>query len=83
MPNAYIIQFSDHRVFQSYDTQVATWDGDTLIVADAWEYSKTTMKQFKVFINEYTPFEYKSAEDWRHVMNTTPAIARIGEFEYA
>ena len=49
--------------FQSYRSLVAVYDtqDDILYVSwQYWDYSKTTSKHFKIFVNEYTPFTYDS-----------------------
>lgn len=52
--------------FQSYDSMIAKYEPTTgrLLVTPSWEYSKTTMKYFKEFVNQYTPYAYNSKAAW-------------------
>ena len=51
--------------FQSYDTLIAVYDINTqelYISQDNWDYSKTTMKHLKDFINEMTCYTYETKQ---------------------
>lgn len=51
-------------IFQSYDSIIAvhtyTSLGQNLLLFPDWEYSKTTMKHFRTFLNGTSEFEYHS-----------------------
>ena len=70
----------DILTFQSYKSEIATlrkwnnWDieqektiytKETLILKGSmWDYSNTTRKYFKQFINSETPFTYENKAQW-------------------
>ena len=61
--NQFIVYYNDieknrHLVaFQSYDTLIAFTEGGKLYINwDMWDYSMTTLRHLKSFINEYTIF---------------------------
>ena len=66
--NQFIIEYSNEKneilsCFQSYKTLIAVYNRSThelMINNYYWDYSKTTMKHLKIFINEYTIYEYKN-----------------------
>jgi hypothetical protein len=51
--NQFIINTENGQIFQSYDRLIAYADrsGDTPILSDYWDYSKTTLKHLKLFFN--------------------------------
>lgn len=52
----------NNLIFFSYKSHIATFDkyNNKLYINNLWNYSQTTMKQFKNFINDYTTFYYES-----------------------
>ena len=59
--NQFIIQDKKQKTFQSYKTRICRWNAEkeTLILnANWWDYSNTTRKYFKKFINEETTMTY-------------------------
>lgn len=63
--NQYIIINDDGSItFQSYDSIIATVKDKTVITLNfkdkkpLWDYSNTTRKHFKLFVNEYTAYKY-------------------------
>lgn len=64
--NQFIISYQDKEnndllAFQSYATLIAIWsykDHLLYINWDMFDYSKTTLKHLKIFINRYTAFNY-------------------------
>ncbi len=34
------------------------------LINDVWDYSVTTRRHFKTFINQYTPFRYENKAQW-------------------
>ena len=59
--NQFINHLNNKKVFQSYDTIIATVDDDGTVTLDSksWDYSRTTSKYRNIFLNETT----KSTED--------------------
>lgn len=67
--NQFIIIGEEGTVFQSYDSKIALLKGDMgqqglILYGDMWDYSATTRRHFKAFINEHTPFEYVNKAQW-------------------
>lgn len=67
--NQFIITDTNKKVFQSYKTKIATLEQyvpvDTLVLnGNWWNYSATTRKYFKQFINEETPFNYEDKKQF-------------------
>lgn len=61
--NQFVIYYKDGEksliAFQSYCSLIAILKDKKLYINwDKWDYSKTTLKHLKIFINEYTPFIY-------------------------
>lgn len=56
----------------SYKSLIAVYDKDNKIlnITNLWDYSQTTIKQFKDFINNYTCFEYKTKKEFEKIINT-------------
>lgn len=65
--------------FISYSTDIAYYDDNTgqLEVTEDWEYSNTTMKYFKQFIEDYTEHDYISAKDFREQLKNNDKIELI------
>lgn len=75
--NQFIIYYNDnvkdvHLVaFQSYNTLIAILKGGVLFVNwSYWDYSKTTLKHFKKFVNEYTPFNYENKQQFINLIRS-------------
>ena len=66
--NQFLITDSFQIAFQSYKSLIATYDftnGDFLqLNSNRWDYSTTTRRHFKSFINDYTPFTYECKSQW-------------------
>ena len=67
VPNQFIIEFDNGKVFQSYNTIIAVEiqqpDKRTTYLTKAWDYSTTTGKYRNVFLNE------KKAETEKKIKN--------------
>ena len=50
-PNQTIINVGDSQILQSYNSVVAIKTGNTVELSPDWEYSKTTMKFVKQFLD--------------------------------
>ena len=75
-PNQFLIHGYDSVTFQSYKSKIADYNRrqDELIVYEDWDYSKTTLKYFKQFINTETSFNYENVNQWREEMKNNPKI---------
>lgn len=66
--NQFLLYEEEGVTFQSYKSGIATILDVTpkilLLYDDMWDYSNTTRKYFKQFINEYTPFNYVDKQQW-------------------
>lgn len=65
--------------FQSYKSPVATLERrgseETLILhGNTWDYSNTTRKHFKLFINEHTHFRYEDKKQWLKEIAQNPQV---------
>lgn len=76
--NQYLITFRDSdgkelKAFQSYKELIALYDvsSNTLYISwRYWDYSKTTLKHLKAFVNEQTPFEYQNKAQFINLIKT-------------
>ena len=65
--NQFILTDESKKVFQSYKTSICEWDFNTktlVLNGDWWDYSNTTRKYFKKFINEETSLTYESKKQF-------------------
>lgn len=80
VPNQFIITDSHRKIFQSYETIICRFykfefNKDYLaLYNDMWDYSNTTRKYFKKFINEETPFHYENKAQWLKEIETNDSI---------
>ena len=75
--NQFIITDTNKKVFQSYTTKIVTLDnikGELVLNSDWWDYSNTTRKYFKQFINEQTLFNYEDKQQWLKEINKNDLI---------
>jgi hypothetical protein len=78
--NQFKIYATDKTTFQSYNSVVCDWNGTTLyLYSDVWNYSKTTRKYFKLFLEEETSINYESRKDFLKEIETNPNIVVIEE----
>jgi hypothetical protein len=69
--NQFVISGYGFTCFQSYETLIAIYDEDnsTLYLnATMWDYSKTTSKHLKIFINEYTNLLINDTKELRKLI---------------
>ena len=71
--NQFVITYSCDGVvywaFQSYYSLICVYCPSTkeiLINKSKFDYSKTTSKHFKIFINEWTSYNYESKQQFMH-----------------
>lgn len=70
--NQIIINNQTSVTFQSYDSKIATYyfnDGMLVLYGDTWDYSDTTRKYFKTFINKFTHYNYENKNQWIDLIN--------------
>lgn len=66
--------------FQSYKTLIAVYTTtpeykhDLIISWQYWDYSKTTLKHLKLFVNQYTDYEYESKQQFLSVLKSGKVI---------
>lgn len=64
--------------FQSYASTICYWvqDGDDpfLVVGGHWDYSHTTKKYMKLFINNYTDLNYENTDQFMKLIEDHPSI---------
>lgn len=78
--NQYVVIEGDKKVFQSYNTVIAIYDMFTqelLLNGSEWQYSKTTMKYFKDFVNYETKFIYESKKQFEKAIETDVQIKEM------
>lgn len=71
--NQFILRQDRRIIFQSYDSTICTWDKDTeklILNGDIWDYSNTTRKFFKQFLEEFTNIKYISKSDFLKLLET-------------
>lgn len=69
VPNQFIITQDTHGIysisFQSYETEICTYSNGVLhLQSNNWDYSNTTRKYFKQFVNKYTYFTYEDKKQF-------------------
>jgi hypothetical protein len=63
--NQFILSEGYLKVFQSYQSTICHIALDKLVLnGNMWDYSNTTRKYFKQFINEETRFHYENKAQW-------------------
>lgn len=70
VPNQFVETIGTCQYFISYKSVIAKFDfhNKTLTLGRDWDFSRTTQKYLKVFIDENTPFRYESAEHVRQML---------------
>jgi hypothetical protein len=82
--NQFVIYYRDNEkglvAFQSYSSLIAVLKGGMLYINwDKWDYSKTTLKHLKLFVNEYTPFTYENKAQFTHLIRTCDRVITFRE----
>lgn len=67
--NMLIAKNNDKITFFSYNQKIATYDTITglLYLTDLWDYSQTTLKQLKHFVNNYTKYTYTTKKEFEAI----------------
>lgn len=84
--NQFIIYCKDENknicAFQSYATLIAMWsysDHKLYINWSMFDYSKTTLKHLKIFVNNYTTFDYENKQQFTKLILNNENIILFGE----
>ena len=82
--NQFAIYYNDGKrhlvAFQSYDSLIAIVEGENLYINwSYWDYSKTTLKHLKLFINTYTRFEYENKQQFLHFITSSDKVILFSE----
>lgn len=74
--NQFLIYTNETVIFQSYESIIAVWNYKTqiLILGRRWDYSNTTSKYLKRFINNYTTFNYDNKKQLEKLIKENNAI---------
>lgn len=74
--NQFVLIGENKTTFQSYNSLVAHLmkDNHLFLDGDTWDYSTTTRRHFKAFINEYTPYTYEDKAQWLKEIETNDNI---------
>ena len=78
--NLVIIREDEKTSLYSYKTWIATFNSETKELQlnnIYWDYSRTTLKQLKDFINYYTCYTYASKKDFTQYMEHCQEIYKI------
>ena len=76
-PNHVVISKEDELSFYSYSTFIACYnrtENKLYLNSSKWDYSNTTRKYFKNFIEEFTPFDYDTKQKFIKLMELSEAI---------
>jgi hypothetical protein len=78
--NAWVYDYPDRLIFRSYDTQIAIYlkYSFKLILTPYWEYSNSTKRQLKAFLEDYDliPMLFGTDKDGRYITWATPNMLR-------
>ena len=82
--NQFVIYYKDSEknyvCFQSYRTLIAIYSYNKLYINwSYWDYSKTTSKHLKIFINEYTNFKYEDKKQFLKLIVSDDRITLFDE----
>jgi len=69
--NQIVIEKDGEYTFFSYDTKIAEYSANcgVIEVGSKWDYSKTTLKHFKQFIDNFTNMDYLSKGQFYVLLN--------------
>lgn len=74
--NLIIEKNSNNYIFYSYSSLIAIYNENTkkLRLTKLWNYSQTTLKQLKNFINNYTCYNYSSKKEFEKLIDNINII---------
>lgn len=74
--NMTIIQDTNKFYLFSYNSKIAIYsDLKYLDIGKNWNYSQTTLKHLKHFINTYTAYTYESKQQFQKLIENSPLCA--------
>lgn len=76
-PNHIVIEDSDVAVFYSYESFICYFDKNEEMLhlnSDMWDYSNTTRKYFKKFINDFTNLTYDTKAKFLSLIDSSDNI---------
>lgn len=82
--NQVVTRVGSKTFFYSYDTLIAIYENEncTLYLKDSmWDYSNTTRKYFKQFIEEYTTKEYGTKQKFLKEISENEKIVYIRDIQ--
>jgi ribonucleotide reductase beta subunit family protein with ferritin-like domain len=81
--NQYVVTIGSEIYFQSYETIIAKVDKNkNVILSNYWNYSRTTLKWLKVFLQKYTEFYPQTKKDIeRLILNKKVKLVKEIEYE--
>lgn len=79
VPNQFIITDGSRVAFQSYDSLIAEYDREAgkMELHSEWDYSRTTLKYFKQFIEDETPFIYDTKAKFEKYLDELVKAGKI------
>ena len=66
VPNQFIIEFENGKIFQSYNSIIAVKFKGQVYLGQEWNYSKTTATYRNSFLNEDTATTRKKLKNWEY-----------------
>lgn len=78
--NMLIFSNENQTYFVSYQTTIASYNEETRklkINVNYWDYSQTTLKQLKYFINNYTCFKYETKKEFEKEIENNDNIEQV------
>jgi hypothetical protein len=67
--NMLVVKNNNKTTLFSYNQKIATYNTATglLCLTDLWDYSQTTLKQLKHFINNHTKYTYTTKKEFETI----------------
>ena len=69
--NQFLILENGVRYFKSYNSMIAKWNGTILVLGRDWDYSRTTLKYLKIFMEDFTSFKTEKANIQKQIDDST------------
>ena len=80
--NQFILVSEDKTTFQSYKSVVCEWNRIKEVLylyGSVWDYSATTRKYFKEFVNSETSLNYENKQKWLKEIENNINIIEVQE----
>lgn len=78
--NQTIVDIGDYKAFYSYDKLIATYkksERKLYLKNDMWDYSNTTRKYFKKFVDNYTTFAYDTKAKFLNLISSDDNVIEL------